>query len=715
MIKNATKIHNSRNSFLGIQLFFLLNFLIISMTSPLSAQSAWKSEVRNYIYNNLSKPDGGYGWEDQPDSHITPTFAVLGTLYDLDMLPEDRKTIIEFIKTHHPQKGRNKEAGPSGTEMRDLVYHQIQSILWLEGEVSEFKSEISNWKTQAGKLANYERHKYPVMYQEAMISICQNLVGVDFTNQSEFIKYFETHRRANGSFNNGPTHKGGDGNILNTYWGLYALNLLSTQQSLVNETIEWLQKCQQKNGGFTHQPNPEIGINDDAIYTWAGVKSLQLLGGNPRNIDSVINYLVSLRNADGGFGNQPGMHSTPEATYYAIDALKILNGFAALDKAKIPVSMAVSNPDFSGYKVYTAQFEASGLGSPAEAVMIAKELNINLWGAKNPKTNWIETAQRIADENKVHVKFFVSDEPYGKFVSIPGMGTFEHVLDYISPGKDEVVFADSATFVEFKNTTLKTLKNANGGLILQVANNEPMARMVLDESINSNLGYMAISTIHFEQNFAFWLPYLYEYRYRLPMVTLQDAHGIESWWWTDNLTSHRNLFIAKEPTYEALITALENNWIVAVRHDSISDYETRMLGGTDAARSFIKQKESDWKWWSTPNNLIRPEVAITVVNKNDLFEAGKPEEGVNIRIRCRWKSSNLNLKYPMNSLKELRVDGIVVNTEDVNVTQRRDLPVDAYYIYKWGTPSIGKHLIEATVIDLSDNTAHTFNQIYIQK
>ena len=27
---------------------------------------------------SLSRPDGGYAWEDQPDSHLTPTFAVIG-------------------------------------------------------------------------------------------------------------------------------------------------------------------------------------------------------------------------------------------------------------------------------------------------------------------------------------------------------------------------------------------------------------------------------------------------------------------------------------------------------------------------------------------------------------------------------------------------------------------------------------------------------------
>ncbi|MEN0052411.1 MAG: prenyltransferase/squalene oxidase repeat-containing protein [Mucilaginibacter sp.] len=695
--------------------FSLILFLTVaSCPIMVYGQAAWRTNLQKYINGKLLKTDGGYGWEDQPDSHSTVCFAVTGTLFDIGQLPANKAQLAEFIRTHHPQRGPNKEAGPSGSELRNLTYEQIQAILWLGGDVSSFAGMVSGWKSQAGLLANYEDHKYPVMYQEAMILICQKLVNVPLTDRIAYIDYYQSHRRPNGSFNNSPTAAGGDGNILNTYWSLYAMAALGAPKAQTVETTEWLQNCQLKSGGFTHQPNPQIGINDDVIYTWAGIKALQLLGTKPKNVQAAIAYLVSLHNADGGFGDRPGLHSTPIATYYAIDALKVLNGFSALDKAAMSKPLSVSNPDFTGYKVYTVQFQGQGGGSPLEAVMLADRLKIQLWGAKYPAKGWVEEAQKIADAKKVPVTFFLADEPHDNDVTVDGMGSFNHVLDYIAPAKYPIHYSDNATYDELKKTTLKQLKDVNGGLLLQVSNNEPLARLLIDESINSNLGYLGISTVHFGQNFAFWLPYLNEYRYRLPLVTLQDAHGIEAWWWADELTNHRTLFIAKEPTYEAMIKALKNNWVVGVRHDSVSNFKTRMLGGIEAARKFLISKEPSWKWWSTPDKLIRPQVAITIIGKEDQYEAGKPETDLNIRIRCRWNSVREALKTPAATLQELKVDGQVVLAKDTVIKNKRGLIADAYYLYVWGNPTKGQHRIEATIKNLSTNAVETYTQTYVQ-
>ncbi|MES2276716.1 MAG: prenyltransferase/squalene oxidase repeat-containing protein [Bacteroidota bacterium] len=695
--------------------------LLIAGAVPLnvSAQATWRADLLKYINTKILKEDGGYGWEDQPDSHTSVCYAAVGTLNDINALPQDKLKMAEFIRTHHPQHGPNHEAGPSGSDLHNMTFEQIQAILWLGGDISSFAPDAAKWKTQAGILANYEDHKYAVMFQDAMVPICQKMLGIPLTDQAAFISYFQTHRRANGSFNGspanaGPEGAGGDGNILNTYWALRAMDALGAPKEKIAETIAWLQSCQLKNGGFTHQPNATIGANDDAIYTWAGIKALQLLGAKPKNVQAAINYLISLHNADGGFGDRPGVHSAPVATYYAIDALKMLDAFGALAKAAAPKPIVEPKPDFTGYKVYSVQFQGQGGGSPQEAVMLADRLHIQLWGAKYPVKGWIEEAQRIAKERNVPVTFFIADEPHDNDVTIAGMGSFNHVLDYIAPSKDPIHYADNATYDVLKNTTLKQLKEVNGGMILQVSDNEPLARILIDESLNSGLGYLGLATVHFGQNFTFWLPYLYEYRYRLPLVTLQDAHGIEAWWWADELTNHRTLFIAKEPTYEAMITALKNNWTVGIRHDSLSNYKNRVLGGTEAARKFILAKEADWKWWGAPNKLIRPQVAVTVIGKDDLHEAGKPASGLNIRVRVRWNSTRETLKSPAMALTELKVDGKTVAVKDTTIKTKRNTTADAYSLYTWGQPAKGTHKIEATIQDVATKATQTYTQTYVQ-
>src|SRR6185503_12812508 len=102
-------------------------------------------------------------------------------------------------------------------------------------------------------------------------------------------------------------------------------------------------------------------------------------------------------------------------------------------KTSVTVTPAQTTSLPVGLKVFTIQIEAHGKGSPAEAVDLARALRIHLWGAKNAKPEWLARAQTIADTEKVPVKFFASDEEYGTWVNIPGLGTYSHTCDIIAP------------------------------------------------------------------------------------------------------------------------------------------------------------------------------------------------------------------------------------------------------------------------------------------
>jgi hypothetical protein len=138
-----------------------------------------------------------------------------------------------------------------------------------------------------------------------------------------------------------------------------------------------------------------------------------------------------------------------------------------------------------------------------------------------------------------------------------------------------------------------------------------------------------------------------------------------------------------------------------------------MFGGTEATRKFISEKEAEWKWWSAAEELNRPQVAITVLNKDALFEVGKPENGLNIRIRTRWNSVRQTLKSEAVHLEQLKVDGEVVKAELVNVGRGPRLS-DSYYLFKWGEPSKGVHKIEAVVKDVRKGTLQSYSQTFVQ-
>lgn len=231
-----------------------------------------------------------------------------------------------------------------------------------------------------------------------------------------------------------------------------------------------------------------------------------------------------------------------------------------------------------------------------------------------------------------------------------------------------------------RTDTWQPLLNRNGGVILQIANNEPLARILLDETLSTG-GYVAVSTIHFSQNFLFFLPYLYQYRYSLPFIALQDAHGPESWWWIHELMGYRTLFLATEPTYEGMMKALKNNWVVAVRHDAVSHNKTRMLGGAPGVQEYILAHHDQWQWWDSDSHKVsHPNGVITFVTPADSFEVGRPDKGVNIRIRCLWESNRQFLKNPIYTLERLLVNGRGVQAKSEESKQRNQL-LDSYYLY----------------------------------
>ena len=149
-----------------------------------------------------------------------------------------------------------------------------------------------------------------------------------------FIGYLDARRRENGSFNNTLEADGSDGHVVNSWWGLQALQLLGRAQERAEAFIDWLRACQLPNGGFTYQPHPAFAGVAGVDYTWAAVRAVKLLGAAPAHRDACVAFLHSPANADGGFGDRPGWARNPMATYHAVDALTALD---ALD-APLPVA-----------------------------------------------------------------------------------------------------------------------------------------------------------------------------------------------------------------------------------------------------------------------------------------------------------------------------------------------------------------------------------------
>lgn len=604
----------------------------------------------------LARPDGGYGWDGQEHAHLTPTFFVIGTYRLLKNEPPRKAKLIEFVRTHHPAALKKLEQ-----ERRIFEWQQIQALTWLGADASELKAKILGWKQPLAYLKQYERSGYPLFSSEMGVVLTRELLGVPASELPDaFIEYLDSRRRANGSFNNTPASDGSDGHVLSAWWGLQALRVIDRARERSAETISWLRSCQLPSGGFTFAPSPEFGGVDDAAYTWAATRALKMLGGTPANPDAAIRWLHSLQNSDGGFGDRPGWGSNPMATHYALDALDALNAFSDLSPPRAKAAKRKSVPS-SDLGVFSIQLEAHGQGSPAEAVDLARSLRIHFWGAKNAKPEWLAKAQGLADQQKAPVKFFVANEEYGTWVTIPGLGTYSHTSDIFAPAGAPIgpslASPTAVSWKEFRERRVAPLEKGQGRLVWQFGENEELVRMFLDDSVVRG-GYAAISTYHFgNPDFTNSEPFLHRWRGQIPFVALQDAHGPEPWWFSDMTTGFRTLFAAKGPTWEGWLNALKQNWVAAVRRDQWTSGKTWMHAGSPELLKFFRARERDWRWWNNPQ-IQRPLVSIVAVRPGDTLEAARPEQGVALRIRCAWENTPQGLlKRPIAEFVKLLVDG----------------------------------------------------------
>ncbi len=163
-------------------------------------------------------------------------------------------------------------------------------------------------------------------------------------------------------------------------------------------------------------------------------------------------------------------------------------------------------------------------------------------------------------------------------------------------------------------------------------------------------------------------------------------------------TGFRTLFLARSATWDDWLTALRRNWVVAVRRDAVSRFQTWMHGGSREVLDFVRRHERDWRWWDNPT-IQRPLVSIVAVRPSDEFEAARPDKGIMIRVRCAWENTAQGLpKKPIAELARLIVDGGVVTPKLVEKKRPRGAAnVDYYHQFHLAEPSPGGHRVQAVV------------------
>jgi hypothetical protein len=318
---------------------------------------------------------------------------------------------------------------------------------------------------------------------------------------------------------------------------------------------------------------------------------------------------------------------------------------------------------------------------------------------KNGPPGWTSEAQAAAGEIQAPVHFGVGDEEYGTYVALPGLGCYSHVVDLIAPagrdfGKPVPKRNHPYPWPEFRDGRLAALHKGAGRLIWQVNDNEEFSRVLLDEAVEKGT-YAGISTFHFgKQNFVQTYPFLHRWYERLPFVALHDAHSRESWWWGNQLAGYRTLFIAKDPSWESWLEALEKRWVMAVRHDDITNWKTQFVGGSPTVRDHVTKLADKWKWWNAAGKQVRrPAAALTLLRPGMKFETGAPSAEGRLALRVRLWHDNSQQGQPLTPRAELVTLSVDGQRVEPSLQQGKD---DRYFLYEFPSQP-GSHRAEAIV------------------
>lgn len=607
--------HSPRLPF-ALLLFLVTGALSIPSSKLMAASSisepAWADQLHHWIESH-HQADGGYAWDGQSRSHLTPTHAVIGSLHQMGrpLPPARRDSLVTYVRTHHPHDFK-----PLQRETRRYLFDQLQSLAWLDAEITSFESQISQLTQPVSYPHQYEKNGSPYLPSEAAVLRCLALLGLSPPEtETAFKDYFDARRRSNGSYNHTVATDRSDGHVINTWAALTAWHEFGQPVAVFPSLIAWLQDCQLANGGFTYSPDAPLGGVDDVAYTHAAVRTLALLGAQPRDVAGCQRYLASLWHPNSGFSDRPSWQPNLPATRLALETAETLGDWRALPiEESVTASPIPTIP--ADLKVFSIQLEAHGTGSVADAVEMARVLRIHLWGAKNASAEWIIRAQARADREQVPVTFFRANEEYGTWVTVPGLGTYSHTSDIMFPADQDpgpsLAEQGVVTWETFRSQRLDPLQQATGRLFWQFGENEEFVRALMDDSLARG-GFAAISTFHFgNPDFLNSESFMLRYRGQIPFVALQDAHGPEPWWWSDSMAGFRTLFLARSSTWEGWLNALDHNRVVAVRHDRVSQNETWTYAANNAVQAALFAQSDRWQWWGESNHP-RPLFSLVVL------------------------------------------------------------------------------------------------------
>lgn len=339
---------------------------------------------------------------------------------------------------------------------------------------------------------------------------------------------------------------------------------------------------------------------EDVYFTWAALRCLEALGQEPGNPAERVAWINSLRNHDGGFGDQPGWRSRLYSTFYAVDSLRILTGGNARDAIEpgpIDENPGESIPD-GQFEIFQALFKTPEI-APEDLAGLHNR-GFNLLGLKSANFELVDTLRAAIAAQQLPMDIVLTPEAYPHRARRRGDALLHHIANPILAPRHRDLWLkidplgpEGLVWTGYETQVLGPLRLA-GCLVYP---EQDFEMEFAYDAYGSDTGYNAfLAGFNWApSDFVRVFPWRERYADKLTPIADADAHG-DLQKWSPQLDHTRNLFLATDPSYAAFREAARLGRVVCVIPDP-EGAERPAIYGPAAAAAYVRARIGEWKWW----------------------------------------------------------------------------------------------------------------------
>ncbi|AFZ79936.1 farnesyltransferase subunit beta, putative [Theileria equi strain WA] len=245
----------------------------------------------------------------------------------LDIAPLMRESHISYISGYLSSHGTPKKLRLEHLSCSRpwVIYWALHSLLILGADIKVYRQRAINtimscWDEVDGGFGGGPDQKGHLATTYAALCCLKMLDSLDECDRDKMYNFLLLLKNENGSFR---MHIGGEIDTRSIYCAVSSASILEIlTPKLVENTAEYISKCQTYEGGIASEPNLEA----HAGYTYCGLAALALLG-NMDIIDTKMAYRWCINRVTPQFGFQGRPHKLVDSCYsfWVGASLEILN------------------------------------------------------------------------------------------------------------------------------------------------------------------------------------------------------------------------------------------------------------------------------------------------------------------------------------------------------------------------------------------------------